>query len=527
MKKIFEKLETIYRNDFKFRSLFSKASLNNYTLMYNAIQEPDRDYSYAKMPQIVIGTVMDFLKAPERWFLLEAAPRSGKTTIITNILIPYLLGSMRQIKILVVCGEEKLLKEVMNNIRYNTSCSRGEKDLFFDNIFGSKVVTVNNERNLSFKFIGEKKECTVYSATSLSTPPKGTGYHFIFFIDYMASEHRDREAMQRAYLANFNGYMTRKEYDIRTKYIIDNQRLSVKDLSAHITSRYDATSEKYFRLIMPYYFEETTEYVADGNTFTYNKGDFLVSRYDEEDMRNIIASSGKTVFLTEYQQRPEAIKGEIFSRESFNFYEQLPPLNRVFAVVDTAFEDNKRSDYNVYTVWGYDNKNLYLLDFFRKRLSGLDNNIYLYHFWKKWSVEDPKLTAFSPKIKNIIIEENTHTKELITRLKTGFLISKDEVVKMHNIKTIIRQGKSKFYRVKLAEPSIATGMIFLKKGGFYPSSNSYDLPVNCTNFNDVILNELESYRYDGTHTHDDITDCVSDAINIVTRRYPEFNLQVH
>lgn len=76
-------------------------------------------------------------------------------------------------------------------------------------------------------------------------------------------------------------------------------------------------------------------------------------------------------FSALYQQRPSAIDGDLFARESFAFYkpDELPDLLRFYAASDHAVATTERRDYTVLLTAGVDkNSNIYLLDCIWQRM---------------------------------------------------------------------------------------------------------------------------------------------------------------
>lgn len=493
------------------RKAIGRRSLFDYAMLYNAVQEPTWDYPTSKFFRSLIFSTDKYMKDDNlRLYLLEAPPRTGKTQFLCNILIPYIIGSNKSTRIMIVLGSNNLRTDIKKLISKATSSdSTSTRDTFFDDVFSQKIITKNNRDWLTFKYPDQKNECVIFFTTALSTPPKGIGFNYMFFIDYMSSENRDRDAMQRQYLANLQGFITRVQHNPQTKVIVDNQRLSTKDLSAHLVNSYNARNVPYMRLTFPYIFDERTEVQLGENYLEYfDKGEFLTSRFSYREMEEKIAQIGVNGFKTEYQQNPEAIKGGLINRgmikfiepEEFAQKEANGEIERYFITTDTAFEDNKRSDYNVFMFWAWDGNFLYVKSFFREKLKGLESNKALYRFWKENQAAD-----------YTYVEEVTSTKELIRQYRNGFYIGDKQVI-IPNIKTIPRLNKSKLYRVKLALPFIELGRVFLIRG---------------MDYNETILNELEKFREDNTHEKDDIVDNVIDAVNIVGKKYINFEPQLH
>ena len=77
-------------------------------------------------------------------------------------------------------------------------------------------------------------------------------------------------------------------------------------------------------------------------------------------------------FAAQYQQNPQPPAGIIVKREWITFYDRhdLPQnLDQVVQSWDTANKDSELANYSVCTTWGKTNRNMYLLDVFRRRLN--------------------------------------------------------------------------------------------------------------------------------------------------------------
>ena len=84
--------------------------------------------------------------------------------------------------------------------------------------------------------------------------------------------------------------------------------------------------------------------------------------------RAYIAGEGLEAWNAIFQGRPTIQSGNIFKRNWFKFYDDLPPLYYKLISVDAAFKDTKSSDFVAIGVWGKSGPNVYLIDLINERL---------------------------------------------------------------------------------------------------------------------------------------------------------------
>jgi predicted phage terminase large subunit-like protein len=92
-------------------------------------------------------------------------------------------------------------------------------------------------------------------------------------------------------------------------------------------------------------------------------------RYDLAALEKFRINNGSRVFNSLYQQRPSAEEGNIFKRDWWRFYDEIPDnFDSMLISCDLAFKETKTSDYVVFQCWGSVGPNRYLIDQVRRRL---------------------------------------------------------------------------------------------------------------------------------------------------------------
>ena len=90
-------------------------------------------------------------------------------------------------------------------------------------------------------------------------------------------------------------------------------------------------------------------------------------RFSAETLRSIKVAVGGSTWAALYQQRPSAAEGEVFKREWWKRYSELPPFSRIVQSWDTAFKTGQQNDYSACTTWGEAKNGFYLLDCWKGR----------------------------------------------------------------------------------------------------------------------------------------------------------------
>lgn len=91
----------------------------------------------------------------------------------------------------------------------------------------------------------------------------------------------------------------------------------------------------------------------------------LLSAQDHQELRERL---GPEAHLTQCGQRPSAVDGSIFTRESFRYYDDVPEPDLVFVSGDMTFRDTRDSNYTVGQLWVVAERKIYLVEQFRQRL---------------------------------------------------------------------------------------------------------------------------------------------------------------
>lgn len=115
-------------------------------------------------------------------------------------------------------------------------------------------------------------------------------------------------------------------------------------------------------------------------------------RYPLPTLQDIESDIGTKFFAALFQQRPSPEAGDIFKREWWRFYDELPEdLNIMIQSWDPSRKEKKNSAYCVGQVWGRKGANVYLIDQFRDKIGYLKAKKAIKNLSEKWPESTDKL----------------------------------------------------------------------------------------------------------------------------------------
>jgi predicted phage terminase large subunit-like protein len=191
-------------------------------------------------------------------------------------------------------------------------------------------------------------------------------------------------------------------------------------------------------------------------------------------------------FYSQYQQEPITAGGQVIKTKWWQYYfdKEIENIsfNRIFITVDTAQKTKEHNDYSVFTCWGLAD-NLYLLDGIRGKWEAPDLRKEALRFWQKWQngLKGRPCQAF-------YVEDKSSGTGLI-----------QDLMRVSYIPIIgVQRDTDKLTRLEDVLYYIASGRVYLPKE---------------LTFTDELISEAEAFARNMSHKHDDIIDCVIDAVN--------------
>jgi predicted phage terminase large subunit-like protein len=232
---------------------------------------------------------------------------------------------------------------------------------------------------------------------------------------------------------------------------------------------------------------------------------------DMESVHDLLAlwERDEYTFLSQYQQEPKELTGNLVDTAKFKRYDQLPELEWRAIYVDT--NSGKIEDHNDYTVFTLAGKgvdgNMYIIDVERGKWDPEQLLHKAIEVWDKWKTDaDDK-----SKVRYMAIEDKQAGQGLITTLKKKRVIP---------LKQIPRgAGQNKLVRCQNVIPQINGGEVFIpqlyndngdKVRTVVYSNGSY---AGETHWVPAALAEVAGFSADDSHENDDIWDTWMDAID--------------
>lgn len=196
------------------------------------------------------------------------------------------------------------------------------------------------------------------------------------------------------------------------------------------------------------------------------------------------------VFYAQYQQTPIILGGDIFRSEWWRFYNSNDIWNyrRIFITADTAMKTGEQNDFTAIGCFGIcTDKTVHLLDLVHGKFEAPELEKVLFGMWEKWRI--PKNCV---RCTAVYIEDKASG--------TGLIQS----IRRKGVPVLpIKPNKDKYTRAMDAVPAICAGLFLLPNGPADPISRP-------------VIAEMEAFRKDMSHKHDDIVDMVCYGIEKAT-----------
>ena len=312
-----------------------------------------------------------------------------------------------------------------------------------------------------------------------------------------------------------------KSKDHPTPFISIQQRLHVKDCTGFMTG--GGMGVDFKTIVIPALIDE--EYIdslddpyksmcldsIDGSDSVEVGGIKYWSYWPEmESVHDLVKlwERDEYTFLSQYQQNPIELTGNIVNTEWFNRYQVLPDLQWRAIFVDTnSGKVQDRNDYTVFTLAGLGaDGNLYIIDVERGKWDPEDLLHKAIEVWDRWNEVDER-----SRIRYMAIEDKQAGQGLITTLKKKRVIPLKEIPR--------GAGQAKIIRCNNVIPQIKGGEVYIPE--LYTEDGDKITNVSYSNGNyagstlwvPTALAEVSSFSADDSHEHDDIFDTWMDAID--------------
>lgn len=234
----------------------------------------------------------------------------------------------------------------------------------------------------------------------------------------------------------------------------------------------------------------------------FYKGDVyscnLPQQYSYQRLQELMQNT--QVFEAQYQQNPQARKGQVIDADWFKYYNKSDiwsaepkikfDLLQLFG--DTGSKKSKKSDYSVFGVCGKSGKDMYILDWYRGKLTSPELRRKVLAMWEKWGENRSGLAW----CKGIGIEDRSSGIGLIQDLQ-----------ELNSIPVFpLKAELDKVARIERHTHLIESGHVYLPEGPLYAW-------VPC------FLQECTAFTRDDSHRHDDQVDVFGYALHELLGKY--------
>ena len=300
-----------------------------------------------------------------RRLIINAPPRSLKTSMANSYFIPWLLGKNPKTKVIVVTYGDDL----------STTLARATKKVFihpaYQQIFPHTVL--ENDRMQATRLRTPQGGQVIF--TSIHGALTGLGADWIILDDPLQAAHMRSEVRQDDLAQVFRHSVTTRLNDPETgKMLLVQQRISPNDLCGDLTRD---PRHPWTVLSLPARFDEPAEFnlgifgpkeVAAGELLTPH-------RMSERFLSEKQSEMGHAAFYAQYLQKPlveddcpiDFGKIKYISRDEFSQIDLVPTI---FQSWDTALSDKPTADYSAVTTWArFEDGRLVLIDAHRCRVT--------------------------------------------------------------------------------------------------------------------------------------------------------------
>ena len=385
-------LDAILRTDF---ASFLRAAYVEMTPGGALIWNEYLDLICARLAKVVTGET--------RNLILSIPPRHLKSICVSAALPAFFLGHHPTGEVLAVSYGQELAKKFAEDTRKIMLSD------FYTRIFDTRLAGGRQPVHALRTLQGG-----IRRATSIDGAATGIGADLMIFDDPQKPNETPSEAIRRSTNQAYeNTFLSRRNDPATCGTVIVMQRLHEDDFVGHVLG----LGGDWEVLNLPAVAEEDEAYAYETcmGRFVYRRKEGVAlhpARVPMAELNLIRTQMGEAVWASQYMQRPAPAGGGLVKTDWFKRYgpADLPTeFSRVVQSWDTASTIAQWSDYSVCTTWGINDRRIYLLNVFRKRL--------LYPDLKRAVVEQMEIH----RANEVFIEDHASGTALIQDLrKDGF-----------------------------------------------------------------------------------------------------------
>lgn len=408
-----------------------------------------------------------FLNQPKEYdLIINVPPGSSKSTICT-IMFPAWIWT-RKAAARILSGSYSAELSIQHAVK-SRDVLKSEK---FKTLFPGLI---NFKRDMDGKTAYENEKKGSRHVTSPGGTATGKHAHFIIIDDPLNPEQAFSDVEKKKSVRFMDKTLSSRKVNKRvTLTILIMQRLAEDDPTGHLLAK---VGKPIRNICFPSELSDLDNVKPKEAEKFYQKGLLDPIRLDRVVLDEAQADLGPIDYAGQHLQSPQAAAGNIFKREYWKYYEELPghrPL-RITQSWDTAFKAKTLNDFNVCTTWYQYPHGHYLVDFFMEKME--------YPQLKSQAI----IGHSQHKPHAVIIEDKASGTVLIQELK------KDTTIPVHGIPV----EADKIARAMAVTPTLAAGNVYL------PSNKSWTAEI---------VNHAAAFP--GVK-HDDIEDSITQYLNWV------------
>lgn len=294
--------------------------------------------------------------------IINMPPRSLKSLSVSVAFPAYIHGLDPSRKIIAVSYSQELSSNLHNEYRAILNYPQYQK------LFPQTKISPHKDTEIETALTGRGSRF----ATSVGGTLTGKGGEIIILDDPQKPSEAMSETSRNKLIEWFKTTLLSRLNDKKTgAIVIVTQRLHNNDLVGELLEEPD---HGWTVLSLPAIaLKDELIDIAPDRVFKRKIGDLLhESREDRSVLERLSANLGTATFEAQYQQQPTPPGGELFKKEWFKYYSELPAVDpaeyQVIQSWDTASKTGPANDWSVCTTWIVHKNIYYLVDVFRKKL---------------------------------------------------------------------------------------------------------------------------------------------------------------
>lgn len=350
----------------------------------------DGTWKTSKHLKYVIRKIEDVLSGKIKRLIINMGPRMGKSEITSKHLPSYILMNDPN-KEIVTASYSGDLSASFNSIA---------RDHFAEwaPILTSYTISKSKKATNHWGVEGFKGSAT---SCGIAGSLVGRGADILLIDDYCKSLNEALSDTIKESTWDWYQSVARTRLSPNGAIIVIATPWTYDDLCGRLISKMqDGSGEQWEIVKLPAFAEED-------DPLNRRPGELLwPERFDMANMLETKTAVGSYIWQSQYQCSPTPNSGNIFKREWFQYYTELPNTNNMLISVDATFCDSKNSDYVVFQCWARDKANYYLVDQIRRQMDFVDTVDQLRIFCNK-----------HPKARTKLIEKKANGDSIISVLK--------------------------------------------------------------------------------------------------------------